>query len=82
MFEIEETPPPPARAIPEEKRLLLEKVDRTVLAMKSGSAFIAEARFKNIIQAHLKKEHAGFIFRAYGIPDNKKAIRIYKQEAK
>lgn len=78
-FIIEESPPSYIRGLTEVKKALLDKVDRTLLAVKYGQAFIIPTVHRNTIKKYLKDTYGATdkytYLKVHGNPDT---IRVYR----
>lgn len=77
-FEIDENPPIFVRGATPEKIKMFNKLEKTLLTVRIGQAFIIPAEFHNMIERYLKLNYTTERFGYYKIPDNPNAVRVYR----
>lgn len=78
-FEIEKNPPPPSYSKwNPERDAIIKKIEATLRGVKTGEAFIIEAKNKNTVQGYLSKAYPEERFSYILIPDNPEKMHVYR----
>lgn len=77
-FIIEMNPPKRIRGVNPEAAKILEKVEKTVVNVQIGQAFLIPKVYEHTIKRYLRQEHKQFNFLYSAVDNNDAAVRVYK----